>query len=109
MCLGTWKVSCICGAEGVNYDDGKRMVECVECLVWMHTICYGITDDKDPPETMLCSKCVAKKEQAVMMATQEAEEPMAEWFVNCHCGTKVGRIIVMRLWLSIALTTVVFI
>ena len=57
---GTWTVRCLCGAEGLNYDDGGRVFECVGCLTWMHTNCYGISDDMDPPGDMFCNNCLSK-------------------------------------------------
>lgn len=77
----------MCGAQGTNYDDGKRMVECVSCFIWMHTACYGIADDSDPPVNMLCSDCVAKNDKIV---NEAARDPvLTEWFVNCVCGAQV--------------------
>ncbi len=78
---GSWRVSCLCGASGINYDDGKRMVECVGCLTWMHTACYGIPDNNDPPDDIFCSSCVAKNELA-------QQEESKDWMVNCTCGAK---------------------
>ncbi|CAL0316656.1 unnamed protein product [Lupinus luteus] len=33
---GSWTVDCICG---VTFDDGKEMVKCDYCNVWVHTRC----------------------------------------------------------------------
>lgn len=51
----TWVVDCICGTKD---DDGERMLACDSCSVWQHTICNGIGDYEEVPETFVCMKCL---------------------------------------------------
>ncbi|KAK6122528.1 hypothetical protein DH2020_043733 [Rehmannia glutinosa] len=51
---GSWTVDCSCG---VNFDDGKEMVDCDECGVWVHTRCSRY--DKSE-KSFACYKCKNK-------------------------------------------------
>lgn len=48
---GAWTVDCVCG---VNFDDGKEMVNCDECGVWVHTWCSRYVKGDD---LFVCHKC----------------------------------------------------
>ncbi|CAA7025092.1 unnamed protein product [Microthlaspi erraticum] len=48
---GSWTVDCVCG---VNFDDGKEMVNCDECGVWVHTWCSRYVKGDD---LFVCHKC----------------------------------------------------
>lgn len=51
----SWTVDCVCG---VNFDDGKEMVDCDECGVWVHTWCSRYVKGDD---LFVCHKCKIKK------------------------------------------------
>jgi hypothetical protein len=36
-----WVFKCLCGVEGVNYDDGKESIGCDGCSTWMHVECVA--------------------------------------------------------------------
>lgn len=36
-----WEFDCKCGIFGDNYDDGKLIVKCKECALWMHVKCLS--------------------------------------------------------------------
>ncbi|KAG2331565.1 hypothetical protein Bca52824_002745 [Brassica carinata] len=57
---GSWTVDCVCG---VSFDDGKEMVNCDECGVWVHTWCsrYDKGDD-----LFACHKCKIKSNKLRM-------------------------------------------
>ncbi|EOA22306.1 hypothetical protein CARUB_v10002908mg [Capsella rubella] len=50
----SWTVDCVCG---VNFDDGKEMVDCDECGVWVHTWCSRYVKEDD---LFVCHKCKKK-------------------------------------------------
>ncbi|KAJ1934526.1 CCA tRNA nucleotidyltransferase, mitochondrial, partial [Linderina pennispora] len=35
----SWMFMCACGKAGRNYDDGRAMTACEQCLVWSHLGC----------------------------------------------------------------------
>ncbi|CAA0394521.1 unnamed protein product [Arabidopsis thaliana] len=47
----SWTVDCVCD---VNFDDGKEMVDCDECGVWVHTWCSRYVKGDD---LFVCHKC----------------------------------------------------
>ncbi|XP_010421973.1 PREDICTED: uncharacterized protein LOC104707344 [Camelina sativa] len=47
----SWTVDCVCG---VDFDDGKEMVDCDECGVWVHTWCSRYVKGDD---LFVCHKC----------------------------------------------------
>ncbi|VVB08726.1 unnamed protein product [Arabis nemorensis] len=51
---GSWTVDCVCG---VKFDDGKEMVNCDECGVWVHTWCSRYVKGDD---LFACHKCKIK-------------------------------------------------
>ncbi|CAN7092209.1 unnamed protein product [Brassica rapa subsp. narinosa] len=65
---GSWTVDCVCG---VNFDDGKEMVNCDECGVWVHTWCsrYAKGDD-----LFACHKCKIKNTNGFMLKEVPIEE-----------------------------------
>ena len=42
-----WKFDCRCGASGLNYDDGKRSLQCDVCKIWMHNRCNKVPVKSD--------------------------------------------------------------
>ncbi|CAN8246586.1 unnamed protein product [Cochlearia groenlandica] len=54
---GSWTVDCVCG---VSFDDGKEMVNCDECGVWVHTWCSRYVKGDD---MFACHKCKIKKKK----------------------------------------------
>nr|CCA18791.1 conserved hypothetical protein [Albugo laibachii Nc14] len=60
-----WTVDCICGVHCMNYDDYQRMIQCDVCSSWQHTLCAGILDSEEPPNTYKCSKCLSKEVSAL--------------------------------------------
>ncbi|KAL1191897.1 PHD finger protein [Cardamine amara subsp. amara] len=50
----SWTVDCVCG---VNFDDGKEMVDCDECGIWVHTWCSRYVKGDD---LFVCHKCKIK-------------------------------------------------
>ncbi|ESQ38484.1 hypothetical protein EUTSA_v10029370mg, partial [Eutrema salsugineum] len=58
---GSWTVDCVCG---VNFDDGKEMVNCDECGVWVHTRCSRYVKGND---LFACHKCKIKHSDSAAM------------------------------------------
>ncbi|KAF8052185.1 hypothetical protein N665_1592s0005 [Sinapis alba] len=57
---GSWTVDCVCG---VSFDDGKEMVNCDECGVWVHTWCSRYEKGDD---LFACHKCKIKSNKLRM-------------------------------------------
>lgn len=59
---GSWTVDCVCG---VKFDDGKEMVNCDECGVWVHTWCSRYVKGDD---LFACHKCKIKNNETEVSA-----------------------------------------
>ncbi|KAI9918793.1 hypothetical protein PsorP6_012268 [Peronosclerospora sorghi] len=56
-----WIFNCMCSVRRrPNHDDGQRMVECVSCETWQHTMCVGISMTEQPADNYRCPRCVKK-------------------------------------------------
>ena len=50
-------IRCPCGD---NTDKGGLMIQCETCLVWQHSICLGIREDKAVPPHYFCEICLPR-------------------------------------------------
>ncbi|CAH8380914.1 unnamed protein product [Eruca vesicaria subsp. sativa] len=60
---GSWTVDCVCG---VSFDDGKEMVNCDECGVWVHTWCSRYVKGDD---LFACHNCKIKINKLLVTET----------------------------------------
>ena len=51
-----WRVVCVCGINRTNYDDGKPMVQCGGCSVWVHLECV-VRPGTTIKSQFNCKKC----------------------------------------------------
>jgi hypothetical protein len=52
-----WTFRCVCGT---NDDDGRTQIECGQCRVWQHAICYGWQSAREVPDDFLCDQCLPR-------------------------------------------------
>ncbi|KAF3158278.1 hypothetical protein TWF788_004796 [Orbilia oligospora] len=60
-----WVFDCICGVNGVNYDDGTLSIACDRCGVWQHTACLNVPTSVAEESEFVCDRC-QDKERAAM-------------------------------------------
>lgn len=60
----SWTVDCVCG---VNFDDGKEMVDCDECGIWVHTWCSRYVKGD---ELFVCHKCKIKNDDKLIVTSK---------------------------------------
>ncbi|KAJ4905867.1 RING/FYVE/PHD zinc finger superfamily protein [Raphanus sativus] len=75
---GSWTVDCVCG---VRFDDGKEMVNCDECGVWVHTWCSRYVKGDD--DLFACHKCKIKTNKLSLLNHQGCTFPMSQSFRAC--------------------------
>ncbi|XP_074353057.1 uncharacterized protein LOC141692227 [Apium graveolens] len=63
----SWTVDCVCG---VNFDDGKEMVSCDECEVWVHTRCSRYVKSE---KVFKCEKCKRKSKRGENIEDEVAD------------------------------------
>ncbi|KAL6543962.1 hypothetical protein OROGR_010459 [Orobanche gracilis] len=78
---GSWTVDCVCG---VTYDDGKEMVDCDECGVWVHTRCSRYVKSDD---SFACDKCKSKNSGGGGDTNDSEETEVAEFLVELPTKT----------------------
>ncbi|KAK6335292.1 hypothetical protein TWF718_010725 [Orbilia javanica] len=60
-----WVFDCICGVNGLNYDDGTLSIACDRCGVWQHTACLNVPASMTEESEFICDRC-RDKEKAAM-------------------------------------------
>ncbi|KAK6510362.1 hypothetical protein TWF506_009474 [Arthrobotrys conoides] len=60
-----WVFDCICGVNGINYDDGTWSIACDRCGVWQHTACLNVPTSVAEESEFICDRC-RDKERAAM-------------------------------------------
>ncbi|KAK6511921.1 hypothetical protein TWF481_000825 [Arthrobotrys musiformis] len=60
-----WVFDCICGVNGINYDDGTYSIACDRCGVWQHTACLNVPASMAEESEFICDRC-RDKEKAAM-------------------------------------------
>ncbi|KAJ0233170.1 RING/FYVE/PHD zinc finger superfamily protein [Hirschfeldia incana] len=75
---GSWTVDCVCG---VSFDDGKEMVNCDECGVWVHTWCSRYVKGDD---LFACHKCKIKSDKLRMSQSLLSQGRSFQSFRECR-------------------------
>ncbi|KAK6529207.1 hypothetical protein TWF281_008390 [Arthrobotrys megalospora] len=60
-----WVFDCICGVNGINYDDGTYSIACDRCGVWQHAACLKVPASMAEENDFICDRC-RDKELAAM-------------------------------------------
>lgn len=57
-----WIFDCICGANGINYEDGTSIISCDTCSVWQHLACQtGLGPAVEGEYDFECDLCQRRK------------------------------------------------
>ncbi|KAK6353740.1 hypothetical protein TWF730_008168 [Orbilia blumenaviensis] len=56
-----WVFDCICGVNGLNYDDGTYSIACDKCGVWQHTECLNVPAHTAEESEFICDRCRDKE------------------------------------------------
>ncbi|RVD83004.1 uncharacterized protein DFL_007408 [Arthrobotrys flagrans] len=59
-----WVFDCVCGVNGINYDDGTRSIACDRCGVWQHTACLDVPTSMAEESEFICDRCRDKEKAA---------------------------------------------
>ncbi|KAI5855676.1 hypothetical protein BZA05DRAFT_389313 [Tricharina praecox] len=56
-----WVFDCVCGAHGINYEDGTNIIACDSCDVWQHLKCVKLPPGGEDAD-FICDLCLRYKE-----------------------------------------------